>query len=76
VERRKKIIVKNNFHNTETYVLAYGNGKRWFINKRQYCRMWRKLCGIKGCLCSLDVTFNCIPGYIANINEYEVVIGE
>lgn len=79
--RRVKVIVTSEFHNRETYVFAYG-GKKLFINKRQYFRMWKKVCGIYGCKCSIDAVdsngnsyvFACVPRFMVNTDTYELVL--
>ncbi len=44
----KKIICKNTFHNTETFIISK-DGKH--ISYSQYNNMWKKLCGMPECKC-------------------------
>lgn len=43
-----KMILKNDFHGTETTVLTKGG----WINERQVARAEKALCGVSGCTCS------------------------
>ena len=68
-----KVSFRNRIHNTEVTLIPKRHGGRYYLNRRQYNRMRRELCGIKDCKCSYELipwAYNRCEESVAMCNEW------